>query len=67
MISLLKGLVNRKKPGPLELGEGEVEAFRTLYAAFVEALVLVYYNPTIVTKVEIDASNFACSGILSQL
>ena len=64
---LLKGLVNRKKPGLLELGEGEVEAFRTFCAAFVEALVLVYYDPIVVTKVETDASNFACSGILLQL
>ena len=48
----------------LELGKGEAEAFYTLYTAFIEALVLVYYDPTAVTKVEIDASNFAYLSIL---
>jgi len=67
LTSLLKGSVNGKKPGPLQLDNEAAEAFRTLCTAFTEAPVLVHYDPAASTKVETDASNFACSGILSQL
>ena len=66
LTSLLKGSVNGKKPGPLQLDNEAAEAFRTLCAAFTEAPVLVHYDPAAAIKVETDASNFACSGILSQ-
>ena len=59
--------MNGRKPGPLELDDEAAEAFRTLLTAFTKAPVLVHYDPTAATKVETDASNFACSGILSQL
>jgi hypothetical protein len=67
LTSLLKGSVNGRKPGRLELDDEAAEAFRTLCAAFTRAPVLVHYDPAAPIKVETDASNFACSGILSQL
>jgi hypothetical protein len=51
----------------VKLEGAAAEAFRTLRVAFTKALVLVYYNVNAPIKVEIDASNFACLGILSQL
>jgi hypothetical protein len=62
---LLKGIVNSKKPGRVKLKGAAAEAFRTLRVAFTKALVLVHYDVNVPIKVEIDASNFACLGILS--
>jgi hypothetical protein len=64
---LLEGMVNGKKPGQVKLEGAAAEAFRTLRVAFTKALVLVHYDVDAPIKVETDASNFACSGILSQL
>jgi hypothetical protein len=64
---LLKGIVNSKKPGRVKLEGAATEAFRTLCVAFTKAPVLVHYDVDAPIKVETDASNFACSGILSQL
>lgn len=47
-------------------GEDEKAAFTTLKQAFAEALVLALYDPNRPTEVEVDASNFATSGVLSQ-
>lgn len=67
LTSLLKGSVSGKKAGPFHFPDEAAEAFRTLCTAFTQAPVLVHYDPSAATKVETDASNFACSGILSQL
>lgn len=44
----------------------EEAAFAMLKQAFAEAPVLALYDPNRLTKVEVDASNFATGGILSQ-
>jgi hypothetical protein len=62
---MLEGIVNRRKPRKVKLEGDAVEAFRTLRFTFIKALILVYYIVEAPIKVEIDASNFACSGILS--
>jgi hypothetical protein len=64
---LLEGIVNSKKPGRVKLEGAAAEAFRTLRVAFTKAPVLVHYDVDAPIKVETDASNFACLGILSQL
>jgi hypothetical protein len=67
LTSLLKGMVNGRKPGKLTLEGDAAEAFKTLCAAFTTAPVLVHFARDAPIKVETDASTFACSGILSQL
>jgi len=67
LTSLLKGSVNGKKPGKLLMDEAATEAFHTLRDAFTKAPILVHFERDAPIKVETDASNFACSGILSQL
>jgi hypothetical protein len=62
---MLEGMVNRRKPGKVKLEGDAAEAFRTLRFAFTKAPILVHYTVEAPIKVEIDASNFACSGILS--
>jgi hypothetical protein len=64
---MLKGMVNGRKPGRVKLEGAAAEAFRTLRVAFTKAPILVHYDVDAPIKVETDASNFACSGILSQL
>jgi hypothetical protein len=64
---LLKGSVNSKKPRKLELDEVVTEAFHTLRDTFTKALILVHFERDTPIKVETDASNFAYSGILSQI
>lgn len=44
----------------------EETAFTTLKQAFAETPVLALYDPNRLTKVEVDASNFATSRVLSQ-
>lgn len=46
--------------------EGEEAAFTMLKQAFVEAPILALYDPSRPTEVEVDASNFATGGVLSQ-
>jgi hypothetical protein len=62
---LLEGMVNRRKPRRVKLKGDAAEAFRTLCVAFIKAPILVYYDIDAPIKVETDASNFACLGILS--
>jgi transposase InsO family protein len=64
---MLEGMVNGRKPGKVKLEGDAAEAFRTLRFAFTKAPILVHYTVEAPIKVETDASNFACSGILSQL
>lgn len=67
LTALLKGSVNGKKPGKLLIDGAATEAFHTLCDAFTKAPILVHFERDAPIKVETDASNFACSGILSQL
>jgi hypothetical protein len=64
---MLEGMVNGRKPGRVKLEGAVAEAFRTLRVAFIKAPILIYYDVDALIKVETDASNFAYSGILSQL
>jgi hypothetical protein len=57
-------MVNSRKPGKLTLEGDAAEAFKTLYAAFTTAPVLVHFARDAPIKVETDASTFACLGIL---
>ena len=61
---LLKRSINSRKLESLQLNNKAIEAFRILYTAFIEMLVLVYYNPTIAIKVKTNALNFVYLGIL---
>lgn len=47
-------------------GESEQKAFAELKGSFTKAPVLTMYDPTRPTEVEVDASNFATGGVLSQ-
>ena len=67
LTSLTKGAVNGKKPGPIEWGAAQEQAFRTVKAAFTQAPILRHYRPEAKLRMETDASNFAISAILSQL
>jgi hypothetical protein len=64
---MLEGMVNGRKPGRVKLKGAAAEAFRTLRVAFTKAPILIHYDMDALIKVETDALNFACSGILSQL
>ena len=55
-----------KKDTPWRWTSVEDDAFQSLKAAFTEAPVLALYDPTRETEVEVDASNFATGGVLSQ-
>lgn len=55
-----------KKDMPWHWGENEEAAFITLKQAFVEAPMLALYDPNRPTEVEVDTSNFATGGVLSQ-
>jgi hypothetical protein len=46
--------------------ECEEHAFRAVKAAFIEAPMLRYYDPAAELRMEIDASAYAISAILSQ-
>jgi len=52
--------------GNWEWGDKEQQAFDELRTELTTALVLVYFDPLAPTKIEIDASKYVCSGILSQ-
>lgn len=55
-----------KKDTPWCWEEDKEVVFTTLKQAFTEASVLALYNPNRPTEVEVDASNFATGGVLSQ-
>jgi hypothetical protein len=67
LTSLLKGSENGRKSGPFIWGEGELQAFRTIQAAFTQAPVLRHYDPAKPLRLESDASAYAIAAILSQL
>ena len=50
----------------IELTEEEREAFQRLKDAFMEAPLLVHFDPEKAIRLETDASGFACAAILSQ-
>lgn len=66
LTSLLKGSVDGKKPGKVNLNLVERIAFRRLIAAFQSAPLLRHFDPLKPIRIETDASNGAMAGILSQ-
>lgn len=54
-----------KKDTPWRWEKDEEAAFAMLKQAFAEAPILALYNSNQPTEVEVDASNFATSGVLS--
>lgn len=60
----LTSLMSREKWRPL--GPDALQAFKDLKSAFVSAPVLSYYRPDRGTVVEVDASDWAAGGVLSQ-
>lgn len=67
LTDLLKGSVNGRKPGRLQMNEEEKAAFRRVCEAFTRAPILVHYDPEKPLRLETDASGFASAAILSQL
>lgn len=55
-----------KKDTPWRWGGDKEAAFAMFKQAFVEAPMLVLYDSNRPTEIEVDASNFATSGVLSQ-
>ena len=55
-----------KKDVPFEWKQEQQQAFDHLKAAFCIAPILKVYDPTLPTRVEVNASGFATGGILSQ-
>jgi len=52
--------------GNWEWGDKELKAFEELRTKLTTALVLVYFDPLVPTKMETEVSKYVCSGILSQ-
>lgn len=62
----LTSLMSRNSwPGHLD--DAATLAFETLKAAFTTAPVLAYYDPSLRTVVEVDASDWAAGGVLCQV
>lgn len=66
LTDLLKGSVNGKKPGKVQLSLAQRIAFRRLITAFQSASLLRHFDPERRIRVETDASNQGMAGILSQ-
>ena len=49
-----------------QLDSRELDAFKTLKAKFLEAPILMHFDPTLPIRVETDASDFAIGAVLSQ-
>ncbi|OAP54137.1 hypothetical protein AYL99_11672 [Fonsecaea erecta] len=63
---LLVGIVKGKKTGPFIWTPRVEEAFRLLKVCFTPDVLLVYYDPERVGRVETDASGRAIGGVYSQ-
>ena len=57
--------IRREESQKLELGAEAIAAFQKLKNAFMEVPILAHFNLSRKTKVEVDASGGAISGILS--
>ena len=66
LTDLLKGSVNGKKPGRVQLSLTQRIAFRRLVAAFQSASLLRHFDPERQVRIETDASIQGMAGILSQ-
>jgi hypothetical protein len=66
LTSLMKGSQNGRKQGPFQWGKEQQQAFDKLRDAFVNAPVLIHFDPTKPIRLETDASGFAIAAILSQ-
>ena len=62
----LTDLIKNNRKGPIELGNYEVEAFKTLKQKFLEEPILKYFNPEAPIRVEINVLDFVISVVLSQ-
>lgn len=58
---------NRNIKKPDFLTPNAKKAFNHLCQAFIKASILQYFNPKYHIQIEIDASSYAISGLLSQL
>ena len=55
-----------KKDTPFLWGPKQKEAFDTLKSAFTSQLILAVWDPSLPTRVEVDASGYATGGVISQ-
>jgi transposase InsO family protein len=65
--NLLKGMVKGKKTGPFEWTEEADGAFELLKDLFSSTPLLAHFDPSRLSKLEVDASVEAIGGIFSQL
>ena len=66
LTGLLKGSVKSKKTESFEFPLAAEEAFNELQKAFCSAPILKHFNPALSIWLEINVSDFAFAGILSQ-
>ena len=67
MTDLLKGMIRGKKTGPFNWPVSADQVLSKLKACFESVSVLQHYNLEKSTQMKTDASEFAISGVLSQL
>ena len=67
MTDLLKGMKCDKKSRPFTWLNSAEQALRELKACFEGAAVLQHYNSEKRTQMKTDASEFAVTGVMSQL
>ena len=68
LTELIKGIIKGKSSRePFQLGKEVCKAFFTLKERFLTALILTYFDTEQPIYVETDASDFAITGILSQV
>jgi hypothetical protein len=65
--NLLKGSKDGKKTGPFEFPKTAWEAFCRLKEAFINAPMLIHFDPSRRIRVETDASVVAIAAVISQL
>ena len=66
LIAMLKGSKNRKKVSPYIMTDEARKAFKRLKNAFSSMPVLQHFDPNKPIHIEMDTSEFAIMGILSQ-
>ncbi len=64
-INLLIGIENGKKTRPFHFIKKAKKSFKSLKAAFIITLILIYFNPAKKIKIEINALKFAIASSIS--